>query len=107
MRCDRRHARMGCVHHCHAYMVDAMKTETRSSSAIRLVRRRMTGTIRNILVSDDSELIGRNFLIVAPVNDGHSDINVIHVTADNVSIVRGTVTNNSLDIYELITTEEG
>ena len=84
-----------------------MKTETRSSSAIRLVRRRMTGTIRNILVSDDSELIGRNFLIVAPVNDGHSDINVIHVTADNVSIVRGTVTNNSLDIYELITTEEG
>lgn len=84
-----------------------MKTETRGGSAIRLVRRRMTGTIRNILVSDDIELIGRNFLIVAPVNDGHSDINVIHVTTDNISIVRGMATNNSLDIYELITTEEG
>jgi hypothetical protein len=83
-----------------------MKTETRDSSAIRLVRRRMTGTIRNILVSDDSELVGRNFLIVAPVNDGHSDINVIHVTADNINIVRGMATNNSLDIYEL-TTKEG
>lgn len=83
-----------------------MKTETRGGSAIRLVRRRMTGTIRNILVSDDSELVGRNFLIVAPVNDGHSDINVIHVTADNISIIRGMATNNSLDIYEL-TTEEG
>lgn len=83
-----------------------MKTETRSGQSIRLVRRRMTGTIRNILVSDDSELVGRNFLIVAPVNDGHSDINVIHVTADNISIVRGMATNNSLDIYELIT-EEG
>ena len=83
-----------------------MKKETRSSSAIRLVRRRMTGTIRNILVSDDSELVGRNFLIVAPVDDGHSDINVINVTADNISIVRGMATNNSLDIYEL-TTEEG
>lgn len=83
-----------------------MKTETHSGSAIRLVRRRMTGTIRNILVSDDSELIGRNFLIVAPVNDGHSDINVIHVTADNINIVRSMATNNSLDIYEL-TTEEG
>lgn len=82
-----------------------MKTETRSSSAIRLVRRRMTGTIRNILVSDDNELVGRNFLTVAPVNDGHSDINVIHVTADNINIVRGMATNNSLDIYEL-TTEE-
>jgi hypothetical protein len=66
----------------------------------------MTGTIRNILVSDDSELVGRNFLIVAPVNDGHSDVNVIHVTADNVSIVRGMAINNSFDIYELIT-EEG
>lgn len=84
-----------------------MKTETRSGSAIRLVRRRMTGTIRNILVSDDSELVGRNFLIVAPVDDGHSDINVIHVTADNISIVRGMAVNNSVDIYELITTEEG
>lgn len=83
-----------------------MKTETRSGSTIRLVRRRMTGTIRNILVSDDSELVGRNFLIVAPVGDGHSDINVIHVTADNISIIRGMATNNSLDIYEL-TTEEG
>lgn len=83
-----------------------MKKETHGGSAICLVRRRMTGTIRNILVSDDSELVGRNFLIVAPVNDGHSDINVIHVTAGNVSIVRGMATDNSLDIYEL-TTEEG
>lgn len=83
-----------------------MKTETHSGPPIRLVRRRMTGTIRNILVSDDSELIGRNFLIVAPVNDGHSDINVIHVTADNVHLVRSMATNNSIDIYEL-TTEEG
>jgi hypothetical protein len=87
-------------------MVDAMKTKTRSSSNIRLVRRRMTGTIRNILVSDDTELVGRNFLIVAPVHDGHSDVNVIHVTADNISIVRGMAINNNLDIYELIT-EEG
>lgn len=84
-----------------------MKTETRSGSTVRLVRRRMTGTIRNILVSDDNELVGRNFLIVAPVNDGHSDINVIHVTADNISIIRGMAINNSLDIYELIATEEG
>lgn len=83
-----------------------MKTETHGGSAIRLVRRRMTGTIRNILVSDDSELVGRNFLVVAPVDDGHSDINVVHVTADNISIMRGMATNNSLDIYEL-TTEEG
>ena len=83
-----------------------MKTETHSGSTIRLVRRRMTGTIRDILVSDDSELVGRNFLIVAPVNDGHSDINVIHATADNIHIMRGMATNNSLDIYEL-TTEEG
>lgn len=83
-----------------------MKTETHSGSAIRLVRRRMTGTIRNILVSDDSELVGRNFLIVAPVDDGHSDINVIHVTADNINIVRSMAINNSLDIYEL-TTQEG
>lgn len=106
MTCDRRHAHMGCVQCCRVRMVDAMKTETRSSSNIRLVRRRMTGTIRNILVSDDSELVGRNFLIVAPVDDGHSDVNVVHVTADNISIVRGMATNNSLDIYEL-TTEEG
>ena len=105
MRCDRRHARMGCAHHHHTHMVDAMKTETHST-AVRLVRRRMTGTIRNILVSDDSELVGRNFLIVAPVNDGHSDINVIHVTADNISIVRGMAINNNIDIYELIATEE-
>ena len=83
-----------------------MKTETHGGSAIRLVRRRMTGTIRNILVSDDAELIGRNFLIVNPVDDGHSDINVIHVTADNINIVRGMATDNNLDIYEL-TTEEG
>ena len=82
-----------------------MKTETHGGLAIRLVRRRMTGTIRNILVSDDSELIGRNFLIVTPVDDGHSDVNVIHVAADNVGIVRGMATNNNLDIYEL-TTEE-
>lgn len=106
MKCDRRHACVGCVQCCHTHMVDAMKTETRISSNIHLVRRRMTGTIRNILVSDDSELVGRNFLIVAPVDDGHSDINVIHVTTDNVSIVRGMATNNDLDIYELIATEE-
>lgn len=106
MKRDGRHAHMGCVHHHHAPTVDAMKTKTRSGSNIRLVRRRMTGTIRNILVSDDSELVGRNFLIVAPVNDGHSDVSVIHVTADNINIVRGMATNNSLDIYELITTEE-
>ncbi len=83
-----------------------MKAEIFSGLNIHLVRRRMTSTIRNILVSDDSELVGRNFLIVAPVDDGHSDINVIHVTADNVNIVRGMATNNSLDIYELIATEE-
>lgn len=106
MRCDGRHAHVGCVHHHHALTVDAMKTGTVISSNIHLVRRRMTGTIRNILVSDDSELVGRNFLIVAPVNDGRSDINVIHVTADNIGIVRGMATNNSLDIYELIATEE-
>lgn len=79
-----------------------MKTEIQHGSNIHLVRRRMTGTIRNILVSDDRELIGRNFLTVAPVDDGHSDINVIHVTADNINIMRGMATNNNLDIYELI-----
>lgn len=105
MRCDRRHAHEGCTRHHRTHMVDAMKTETHGGSAIHLVRRRMTGTIRNILVSDDNELVGRNFLIVAPVNDRHSDINVIHVTADNAGIVRGMATNNSLDIYELTTTE--
>lgn len=83
-----------------------MKTEIQRGSNIHLVRRRMTGTIRNILISDDSELVGRNFLIVAPVNDGHSDVSVIHVTTDNINIVRGMATNNSLDIYELIATEE-
>ena len=83
-----------------------MKTETRISSNIHLVRRRMTGTIRNILVSDDAELVGRNFLIVAPVDDGHSDINVVHVTADNIHIIRGMASCIDLDIYELIATEE-
>lgn len=106
MKCDRRHAHVGCVHHHHALTVDAMKTEIQRGSNIHLVRRRMTGTIRNILVSDDSELVGRNFLIVTPVNDGHSDINVVHVTADNINIVRGMATNADLDIYELIATEE-
>lgn len=106
MKCDRRHAHVGCVHHRHALTVDAMKTETQRGSNIYLVRRRMTGTIRNILVSDDSELVGRNFLIVAPVNDGHSDVSVIHVTADNINIVRGMATNNNLDIYELIAAGE-
>ena len=96
----------GCVHHHHALTVDAMRTEIWHGSNIHLVRRRMTGTIRNILVSDDSELVGRNFLTVTPVNDGHSDVNVIHVTADNINIVRGMATNFDLDIYELIVTEE-
>ena len=106
MMCGRRHTREGCVRCRHADTVGVMKTETHGGSNIRLVRRRMTGTIRDILVSDDSELVGRNFLIVAPVNDGHSDINVIHVTADNINIIRGMATNNNIDIYEL-TTEEG
>lgn len=106
MKCDRRHACVGCAHHHHTRTVDAMKTEIQRNSNIHLVRRRMTGTIRNILVSDDSELIGRNFLIVAPVNDGHSDVSVVHVTVDNINIVRGMATNNNLDIYELIATEE-
>ena len=105
MKCDRRYTCAGCVHHHYALTVDAMRTETHST-AVRLVRRRMTGTIRNILVSDDSELVGRNFLIVAPVNDGHSDVSVIHVTADNINIVRGMATNADLDIYELIVVEE-
>lgn len=105
MKCDRHHACVGCTHRRHTRTVDAMKTETHST-AIRLVRRRMTGTIRNILVSDDSELIGRNFLIVDPINVGHSDVNVIHVTEDNINIVRGMATNADLDIYELIATEE-
>ena len=105
MKCDRRHARMGCVHHHHTLTVDAMRTEIQHGSNIHLVRRRMTDTTRNILVSDDSELVGRNFLIVAPVNDGHSDVNIIHVTTNNINIVRAMATNNSLDIYELIVTE--
>lgn len=66
----------------------------------------MTGTIRNILVSDDSELVGRNFLIVDPIDVGHADVNVVHVTADNINIVRGMAVNADLDIYELIVTEE-
>ena len=106
MRCDRRHACVGCVHHLHALTVDAMKTEIQRGSNIHLVRRRMTGTIRNILVSDDSELVGRNFLIVDPVDVGHSDINVVHVTADNIHIIRGMASCIRLDIYELIATEE-
>lgn len=106
MKCDGRHACVGCARHRHAPTVDAMRTEIQRGSNIHLVRRRMTGTIRSILVSDDSELVGRNFLIVTPVNDGHSDVSVIHVTADNINIVRGMAINNSLDIYELIATEE-
>lgn len=105
MKCDRHHACVGCVHRRHAHTVDAMKTETRSTM-VRLVRRRMTGTIRNILISDDSELVGRNFLIVDPADVGHADINVVHVTADNVNIMRSMATNSNLDIYELIATEE-
>lgn len=106
MKCDRRHACVGCVYHRHTRTVDAMRTEIQLGLNIHLVRRRMTSTIRNILVSDDSELVGRNFLIVTPVNDGHSDVNVIHVTVDNINIVRGMATNTDLDIYELIATEE-
>lgn len=83
-----------------------MKKETRSGSTIRLVRRRMSDTIIDILMSDDSELIGRNFLTVTPVDDGYSDVNVIHVTTDNIHIIRGMASYNTLDIYEL-TTEEG
>lgn len=105
MKCDGRHAHVGCVHHRHTPTVDAMKTETHSAT-IRLVQRRMTGTIRDILVSDDSELIGRNFLIVDLVDVEHADINVIHVTADNVNIVRDMAINVDLDIYEIIAAEE-
>lgn len=106
MRCDGRHACVGCVHHRHAPTVDAMRTGIQRGSNIHLVQRRMTGTIRNILVSDNSELVGRNFLIVDPIGVGHADINVIHVTADNINIVRGMAANADLDIYELIATEE-
>nr|DAQ71910.1 MAG TPA: hypothetical protein [Caudoviricetes sp.] len=83
-----------------------MKTKTHGSSNIHLVRRRMTDTIIDILMSDDSKLMGRNFLTVTPVDDGYSDVNVIHVTADNIHIMRGMASCNTLDIYEL-TTEEG
>lgn len=106
MKCDRRHARGGCVHRHHVRTVDAMKTETQRGSNIHLVRRRMADTVINILMSNDSELIGRNFLTVTPVDDGYSDINVIHVTADNIHIMRGMASCVSLDIYELIVTEE-
>lgn len=83
-----------------------MKKETRSGSHIRLVRRRMADTITDILLSGNSELIGRNFLTVTPVDDGYSDVNVIHVTADNIHIIRGMASCIRLDIYELIVTEE-
>lgn len=106
MRCDRRHAHMGCVHHHHTPTVNAMKKKTHSSSNIRLVRRRMSDTVIDVLMSNDSELIGRNFLTVTPVDDGYSDVNVIHVTADNIHIMRGMASCVRLDIYELIATEE-
>ena len=106
MKCDRRHARMGCVHHRHTPTVDAMKTEAHSSSNIRLARRRMSDTVIDVLMSNDSELIGRNFLTVTPVDDGYSDVNVIHVTADNIHIMRGMASRARLDIYELIVTKE-
>jgi hypothetical protein len=83
-----------------------MKKKTHGSSTIRLVRRRMSDTIIDILMSDDSKLMGRNFLTVTPVDDGYSDVNVIHVTADNIRIMRGMASCINLDIYEL-TTEEG
>jgi len=83
-----------------------MKTETHSDSTIRLVRRRMADTVINILMSNDSELVGRNFLTVTPEYDGHSDINVIHVTMNNIHIIRGMASCINLDIYELTTTEE-
>lgn len=83
-----------------------MKKETRSTTGIRLVRRRMSDTIIDILMSDDSELMGRNFLTVTPVDDGYSDVNVIHVTANNIHIMRGMASCNTLDIYELTTTKE-
>lgn len=105
MKCDRRHACVGCVHHRHAHTVDAMKTETHSAT-IRLARRRMTDTLADIFTSDDSELVGRNFLIVDPTDDGYADVSVIHVMADNIDIVRIAATNADLDIYELIAMEE-
>ena len=66
----------------------------------------MADTVINILMSNDSELIGRNFLTVTPVDDGYSDINVIHVTTDYIHIMRGMASCVSLDFYELIATEE-
>lgn len=83
-----------------------MKKKTHSSSNIRLVRRRMSDTFIDILMSDDTELVGRNFLTVTPVDDGYSDVNVIHVTADNIHIMRSMASCINLDIYELTTTEE-
>lgn len=83
-----------------------MKKKTHDSQGIRLVRHRMSDTIIDILMSDDSELVGRNFLTVTPVDDGHSDVNVIHVTEDNIRIMRGMASCVRLDIYELIVTEE-
>lgn len=106
MRCDRCHAHVGCAHYHYTRTVDAMKKKTHGSSTVRLVRRRMSDTIIDILMSDDSKLIGRNFLTVTPVDDGHSDVNVIHVTADNIHIMRGMASCINLDIYEL-TTEKG
>lgn len=82
-----------------------MKTETHSAE-IRLARRRMTDTLADIFTSDDSKLVGRNFLIVEPTGDGYADVNVVHVTADNVDIVHSVAANTDFDIYELITTEE-
>nr|DAX30384.1 MAG TPA: hypothetical protein [Caudoviricetes sp.] len=106
MRCDRRHAHVGCVHHRHMPTVDAMKTEAHIGSNVHLVRRRMSDTIIDILMSDDSKLVGRNFLTVTPVDNGYSDVNIIHVTADNIHIMRGMASYINLDIYELTTTEE-
>lgn len=105
MKCDRRHVCVGCVHRRHTPTVDAMKTETHSAT-VRLARRRMTDTLMDILASDSSELIGRNFLIVDPTDDGYADVNVIHVTTDNADIVYSMATNADLDIYELIVVEE-
>lgn len=105
MKCDGRHACVGCVHRHHTHTVDAMNKETHRAT-VRLARRRMTDTIADILASDDSELVGRNFLIVDPIDVGHSDVNVVHVTADNVDIVYSMATNADLDIYELIVAGE-
>lgn len=105
MKYDRRHVCASCAYHRHTHTVDAMKTETHSTT-ISIARRRMTDTLTDIFASDDSKLIGRNFLIVEPTGDGYADVNVVHVTADNVDIVYGMATNADPDIYELIATEE-